>query len=119
MDNILTLNPVPSLKIKLRFNSKIFGAMLFSLIISLLFFYVVSISSLAGDYYSLKNYQKRTVVLEKENEFLEVNFSRSNSLNNIGNYLSDNYEKITSVKYIQIYPPIAEKSALNYEKLAD
>jgi hypothetical protein len=119
MSQTLRLNPVLPVKIKLYFSAKIFWVIVLTSLISLLFFYVTSISSLAQDYYSLKNHQKKLAVLEKENESLEIGFSRSNSLSGIGNYLNENFEKITSAKYIQIYPALTEKSALNYERLAD
>jgi len=75
------------------------------LIISLSIFYVFQIGSLTKEIYLIKDYEKGLDRLSKENEILEINHSKLDSLNNIENYLLDgNFVKTNAkqVKYIQI-----------------
>ena len=55
--------------------------------------------------YLIKDYEKRLEKLSKENEVLEINLSKSDSLNNVENYLlSENFVRANpgQVKYIRI-----------------
>lgn len=101
--NILTLNPPFLVKIRLKFNLRIFGMLNFILLIILFFLYIFQSSSLTKDIYQVEDYKRKLELLSKENEFLEVNFSKSNSLSKIENFLSNqSFIKSNKVKYIQI-----------------
>lgn len=75
---------------------------MFILITSLLIFCVFQVGSLTQETYLIKDYEKRLASLSKESGILEINFSRTNSLSNIENYLQkENFVKANQVKYIQ------------------
>ena len=77
--------------------------LIFLLVLSI--FYIFQIGALTQKIYLIKDYEKRLEKLSKENEVLEINLSKSNSLSNIENYLiSENFVKARAdqVKYIQI-----------------
>lgn len=83
--------------------SKIFWLCIFASILFLLLFYVLQVNCLTQEIYLLENNENKLVQLFSENEILEINFSRSNSLANIKNYLQDGrFEKVSQIKYIQI-----------------
>lgn len=85
--------------------SKIFWLSIFASILFLLLFYVLQVNCLTQEIYLLENRANKLAQLFSENEVLEINFSRSNSLANIENYLQNGrFEKISQsqTKYIQI-----------------
>lgn len=77
--------------------------LIFFLVLSI--FYIFQVGTLTQKIYLIKDYEKRLEKLSKENEVLEINLSKSNSLSNIENYLiGENFVKTKAgqVKYIQI-----------------
>ena len=71
----------------------------------LLIFYILQVGTLTQKIYLKSDYEKRLEKLSKENEVLEIEFSKLNSLANIENYLTgENFVKAkpNQVKYIQI-----------------
>ncbi len=74
-----------------------------ALILSLLVIYIIQVGQLAKDKYSLRNYEKELVSLSKNNKFLDIDFSKMNSLFHIDQVLADNgFVKTNNVKYIKI-----------------
>jgi len=68
-------------------------------------FYIFQVGTLTQKIYLIKDYEKRLEKLSKENEVLEINLSKSDSLNNVENYLlSENFVRANpgQVKYIRI-----------------
>ena len=68
-------------------------------------FYIFQVGTLTQKIYLKSDYEKRLEKLSKENEVLEIEFSKLNSLANIENYLTgENFVKAkpNQVKYIQI-----------------
>lgn len=106
VNHILILNPPfilgkrPPLRWKLIL--RIFWAILFTSIISLLVAYVFQVNSLTYQNYLLKNQERKLAEMKKERETLEINFAKVNSLANLENYFQNqNFEKASQVKYIR------------------
>jgi len=77
--------------------------LIFLLVLSI--FYIFQIGALTQKIYLIKDCEKRLEKLSKENKILEINLSKLDSLNNIGNYLlNENFVKVNpnQVKYLQI-----------------
>ena len=71
----------------------------------LLIFYILQVGTLTQKIYLIADYEKRLEKLSQKNEVLEIEFSKSNSLANIENYLiGENFVKANAsqVKYLQI-----------------
>ena len=83
---------------------KLFWLLLFSISIAvLLIFYILQVNFLTEEIYFLQSYEKKVNQLSGENETLKVDFSKSNSLTHIENYLlTQDFEKVSQVKYIRI-----------------
>jgi len=82
---------------------KVFLTITFISILALLVFYIFQVNTLANETYLIQSCEKKLGQLSGENETLEVNFSKANSLSNIENYLQgQNFEKVSQVKYIHI-----------------
>ena len=82
---------------------KTFLTIIFISTLILLVFYIFQVNALTKETYLIKSCEKKLSQLSRENETLEVNFSKASSLSNIGNYLqSQNFEKVSQVKYIYI-----------------
>ena len=93
------------LQVKWHFSLKAFWTLTIVSIISLLFFYIFQVNFLTKEAYLIQDYQKKLANLSLENENLEINFSKSNSLANIENYFSNqNFEKANpgQIKYTKI-----------------
>lgn len=70
---------------------------------SLLIFYAFLINELTGGTYLIKNYSKQINTLSQENRNLEVNFAKTGFLESMEQRAKKlNFEKTTSVKYVQI-----------------
>ncbi len=77
--------------------------MTFILISALLVFYIFQVNSLTSQIYLFQNQERKLTEIKKENESLEIDFSKANSLVNIENYFKNQgFEKAKRVKYIQI-----------------
>jgi hypothetical protein len=84
---------------------KAFRLITFTSIMLLLSLYVFQVGNFTQQNYLQKDYEKQIEKLLKKTETLEITFSKSDSLNNIENYLiSENFVKSNpkQVKYIQI-----------------
>jgi len=84
---------------------KVFLTITLISILALLVFYVFQVNAFTEETYLIQSYEKKLSQLSEENESLEVNFSRFNSLANIENYLQNqNFKKVNQgqVRYIQI-----------------
>ena len=69
----------------------------------LLVFYVWQINDLARSSYTVNNYEKQISKLSDENKSLQVSFAESSFLGQaIEKIQALNFQKTTSVKYIQI-----------------
>jgi len=101
MENILILNPPISFRYHL--NLKLLWILTFILISALLVFYIFQVNSLTSQIYLFQNQERKLTEIKKENESLEIDFSKANSLVNIENYFKNQgFEKAKRVKYIQI-----------------
>lgn len=66
-------------------------------------FYIFQVGALSQEKYLIKDYEEKMNLLSKNNIFLDISFSKMNSLSNIENYLKDkNFVKTNGVKYIRI-----------------
>jgi len=103
MNNTIALNPSIATFRSSSLSLKMIWVLMFVAILSLLIIYIFQINFLTREVYDFKNYEKNLTILSQENAALEINFSRVNSLENIENYLeSQNFKKVTQVKYIHI-----------------
>ena len=65
--------------------------------------YVWQVGALSKDIYILEGYERKLSTLFENKNYLDINFSKVNSLSNIEDYLAkSNFVKATQVKYIQI-----------------
>ncbi len=70
---------------------------------SLLIFYAFLINELTGETYLIKSYGKQINALSQKNRNLEVSFAKTGFLGSVEQRAKElNFEKTTSVKYIQI-----------------
>lgn len=75
----------------------------FIIILPLLVFYVWQINDLTRDSYLVNSYEKQISQLSNENKNLEVSFAESSFLGQaLVKIRALNFQKTTSVKYIQI-----------------
>ena len=69
----------------------------------ILVYYVWQVGSLSKNIYILEDYERKLSTLFENKNYLDINFSKVNSLSNIEDYLAkSNFVKATHVKYIQI-----------------
>ncbi|MFH1575410.1 MAG: hypothetical protein ABIB55_00505 [Candidatus Nealsonbacteria bacterium] len=75
----------------------------FSLIISLISFYVFQISAVTQSSFTIANYEKQIAGLDKDFKNLQLNFSGTSSLSGIEDELfAKGYEKVGKIHYIQV-----------------
>ncbi len=87
----------------LKQNKKILILTAFSIIFSLLIFYIFQINNLVSKSYSLQSYQKNIEKISLENDKMESNLADAGSLQNAEVRISElGFEKITKIHYIQI-----------------
>jgi len=104
MNYTLSLNQPGQIIFK-RGISTIFWAINLIFFSVLLIFYILQVGTLTQKIYLIADYEKRLEKLSQKNEVLEIEFSKSNSLANIENYLvGKNFVKANAsqVKYLQI-----------------
>ena len=75
-----------------------------ALILSLLVIYIIQVGGLAKDKYLLRVYERELASLSRNNKFLDIDFSKMNSLSHIDQVLAKNsgFVKTNNVKYIKI-----------------
>ena len=75
----------------------------FFIILSLLIFYAWQINNLTQGFYLINSYEKQISKLSDENKNLQISFAESSFLGEaLAKIKTLNFEKTTSVKYIQI-----------------
>lgn len=68
-----------------------------------LLFYIYQINNLTKGAYLINNYEKKISELSQENKTLQVTFAESSFLGGVNSKIRElNFQKTTSVKYIQI-----------------
>lgn len=83
--------------------SKIFWMLMISVTIALVVACVFQLNDRAREVYLLGQYQKQLNVLTQENKALEINFSKTNSLNSIDDLAQNQlFEKTNKIEYIRI-----------------
>lgn len=88
---------------KLSSLKKIFWILTFFFAISALVFYVFQINTFTKERYLIRDYETKINYLSQKNKILEINFSKANSLGNMGVYVQNqNFEKIENVEYIRV-----------------
>jgi hypothetical protein len=107
MNNTISLSfPIPlgrPLRLKKKFNFKIFYFFSIILIGALLFLYIYQINSTIQKTYLLQGYDKTMSKLQEENRNLEINVAKSNSIGNLELLVQSlNYEKVDKIKYIKV-----------------
>ena len=103
MNNILALNPPIAIRSIFTFNLKSFW--LLGFVLGLIFFVVCifQLNAYTRDVYLIQSYEIEISKLTQENRFLEINFSRDNSLNNIGSFVQNgNFERVKEMEYIRV-----------------
>lgn len=94
---------VNNFSLKPRFNLKFLTIISFILVISLFCFYIFQINGLTSKNYQIKKFQDKIKELSVENENLEIQLTKLNSLASIENLVSNfNFEKVDKIHYIQI-----------------
>lgn len=87
----------------INFNWKIICAAGFLMTCCLLILYAFLVNQLTGGTYLIKNFDKQIEALFQENRNLEVGFAKIGLLESVEERSQElNFEKTTSVKYIQI-----------------
>lgn len=109
MQKSLSLNlpfPISSpLILKKKFSLRIFWFLSFLLIFGLLIFYVFQINSIIEKTYLSQSYEKKLKELEEKNRNLEIEFVKTNSLENLEILVKNlNFEKAEKIRYIKVLP---------------
>ncbi len=88
----------------LKTDLKNYHIILIALIFTLVSIYIIQVGGLAKDRYLLGSFQKQLSSLSKNNKFLDIDFSKMNSLSHIDKILAKNsgFVKTNNVKYIKI-----------------
>ncbi len=108
MNNILVFSKHISSKRSLVFTfpkhlSKIIWIILIATALLSLIFYLFQISSMLKAGFLLNDYEYELIKLNQQNRALEIELSRSVSLNNIEGLIEElNFEKIGSINHIKI-----------------
>ena len=107
MNQISTLNFPISINrgfpFKLKFNLKFFWIFSSILIISLFALYIFQFNNLTSGNFQIKKSQEKIKELSAENENLEIQLTKLNSLTSLEDLISSqNFEKIEKIHYIQI-----------------
>lgn len=88
---------------KLNFASKMLWFWLFLTAFSLVIACVYQINAQAGETFLIKEYEQKIAQLTEENKSLEINFSKSVSLENIGTFVQNQtFEKTAKMEYIRV-----------------
>lgn len=88
---------------KLVLNKRSLAVILFGLIFSLFILSILQVNAYTRETYLLQNYEKRISQLAEENKTLEINFSKANSLNNMGGFVQNmTFEKAGEIEYIKV-----------------
>ena len=108
MQNTITLSIPATKTLKLNLTLKLFWLLVLAAILSLFLVCVFQLNAYTKEFYLVKNQENRLKLLTQENKLLEINFSKANSLNNIGSYVENqSFEKVTQVEYIRVFESTA------------
>lgn len=84
------------------------------MILALLVFYVWQINALTRGYYLTNTYEKQISNLSEENKNLQISFAESSFMGQaLEKIKALNFQKTTSVKYIQLLDSAAEAAPAN------
>jgi len=106
MNNTLSINQsfagAGSLNVVRSLFLKIFWLLSFVLLFALIILSVLRINSLIRELYIVQKYEKIKTTLSAENQKLEIQFSKNNTLSSIKLKIQElNLEKISKVRYIK------------------
>ncbi|MDD2696636.1 MAG: hypothetical protein PHE52_00560 [Candidatus Pacebacteria bacterium] len=93
--------PISISPVRLNFRLKFLWILLSSVVFSLLAVCVFQLNAYTSQVYLISDYEKKLNYLNQENKMLEINFSKANSLVNIGNYVQ-NFEKANKIEYVRV-----------------
>jgi len=100
---IVSTFPITFASTKPVFNSRIFKILAFLAFFSIIVFSILQSNDYANDRYLIRDYENRIKNLNYENRYLEINYSLSNSFNNLGNYVQNKtFEKTDNIEYIRV-----------------
>jgi len=105
MNKVLILNlPFSIFRfLRWKFPVELFYWLIFFAIGVSLVFYIFQINTLISENYQIKNYRQKIETLTNENNDLEINSLKINSLENIEAKIKNlGFEKINKIYYIQI-----------------
>ncbi len=104
MNNILVSSyPTVISSIKFNLSLKLFWILISAVILSLLVISIIQINAYTQEIYLIRDQETRLNQLTQENKFLEIDYSNSYSLNNIGNYAQNQtFEKTNNTEYIRV-----------------
>ena len=104
MQNTITLNLPATKTLKFSLTLKLFWLLIMAAIFSLFIVCVFQLNAYTREFYLINNQENRLQQLTQENKMLEINFSKANSLNNIGSYVENQaFEKVKQVEYIRVF----------------
>lgn len=105
MNYALMLNPsiIRPLIFKWKLSWKTVWFLGLSLVISLIGFYIFQVSETTRISFTVTNYEKKAVELDREFKNLQINFSNVSSLSGLeGALVAKGYEKVGKISYIQM-----------------
>jgi len=103
MQNTIALSlPISSIS-RIRINLKALWIFGFIFILSVLAVSILQINFYSKEVYLIHNYEQKIAQLTKLNKALEIDFSKVNSLGNVGSYVQNNvFVKTDKVEYISL-----------------
>lgn len=98
---VLTL-PLGS-SLKFAFNRRSLYVSMFGIVVSLLVIFVLQVNAYTKEMYLLQDYQQKIGQLSEENKYLEIDFAKADSLENIGGFVQNmTFEKADNIEYIKL-----------------
>ncbi len=108
MQNTITLSIPTTKTLKLSLTLKFFWVLVLAAMMALFLVCVFQLNAYTREFYLIRNQESRLQQLTQENKMLEINFSKSNSLNNMGSYVENQvFEKVNQVEYIRVFESTA------------
>ncbi len=92
---------MPSVRFKMNLSLKFLLAFALTIIFSLLITCVYLLNVYTSEVYTVSKYGKMMNQLSQENKFLEINLTKADSLQNMGNYVQ-NFERAGKIEYIRV-----------------
>ena len=89
--------------LKLSFSAKSLAVISFSILGSLIFIFILQVNAYTRESYLLQDYETKISQLGEGNRYLEINFTKANSLDNMGNFVQNMiFEKADKIEYIKV-----------------